>query len=686
MANEMLTGWASETPAKKIWRRWKWIGLAVYAIALIFGRWLPSSVVAVAYVYGIVVIANLLFHLARYLKNRMFWRVRYRLIGAFIFVGVIPLLFLAVVIFLTGYVLLGQMAGRLLEGSLREYENEVAGINMELAGQLPPTDAVSAFQSKVAGVLNGHQSHFPRMSARLLQRNADGTFQTLSTWDPGKIEGGSPKYQDRSWIGTERHFAGVVEGDPRRLLIMSLQPILGSNLLFVAAAAPLDESIENRLQQEKSTYFAALVGNSTRVSVNGDNVEINVDTKGGTKGTSDDTPLKRFEQRRSGDSRRMITWGTVIEGRKYATGAADAVGMAVLAVPIQTILRPGMGPSDFQGKLLLGLIFTFGGIFLFVEVVSLIIGFTLSRRITRSVHDMYQGTLALQKGDLQHRIPVRRKDQLGLLAHSFNQMTSSIARLLEEVSEKKRLEQELEIAREVQATLFPKQLPRPRGMTVFGGCEPARVVSGDYYDFILEDEARLDIVIADISGKGISAALLMANLQAAMRNQLLSIRNDSPDAVGERLAGIMAHLNQQIYANSPAEKYATLFLSRYDAESRRLWYCNAGHLPPILLDASGTHMLEPTGMVVGLLPDATYEAKYVELPPGALLAIFTDGVTEAVNKEDEEFGEERLLETLEETRLRSPEAVYRSVVERIRSWQGELPQHDDITLIVAKAG
>ena len=120
------------------------------------------------------------------------------------------------------------------------------------------------------------------------------------------------------------------------------------------------------------------------------------------------------------------------------------------------------------------MVYILAGMFLVAEIVSLIIGFTISRRITRSVHDVYQGILALQKGDLSHRIPVRRNDQLGLLAHSFNHMSASIERLLEEVVEKKRLEQELEIAREVQATLFPKQLPHPPGMAIFGGCKAAQ--------------------------------------------------------------------------------------------------------------------------------------------------------------------------------------------------------------------
>jgi sigma-B regulation protein RsbU (phosphoserine phosphatase) len=183
-------------------------------------------------------------------------------------------------------------------------------------------------------------------------------------------------------------------------------------------------------------------------------------------------------------------------------------------------------------------------------------------------------------------------------------MSASIVRLLEEVSEKKLLEQELEIAREVQATLFPKQLPSPRGLAIFGGCEPARTVSGDYYDFIVEDEAHLHIVVGDISGKGISAALLMATLQAAMRSQLLTMRQAGSESLEQRLSDIMA--------------------------------------------------------------------------------IFTDGVTEAMNGADEEFGEERLIQALQESQSHAPEGIYRHVTDRVRSWQGAQKQHDDITLIVVK--
>jgi sigma-B regulation protein RsbU (phosphoserine phosphatase) len=325
------------------------------------------------------------------------------------------------------------------------------------------------------------------------------------------------------------------------------------------------------------------------------------------------------------------------------------------------------------------------GLLAVAELISFLVGFTINRRITQSINDLYRGTMALQQGDLQHRIPVRRHDQLGLLAHSFNQMSGSITRLLEEVTEKKRLEQELEIAREVQASLFPKQLPHAPGMAVFGGCEPARVVSGDYYDFILMDDTLLHIIVGDISGKGISAALLMANLQAAIRNQLMTLKEPAAEDPEASMASLMKELNLQIYQNSPSEKYATLFALRYDAASRRLAYCNAGHLPPYLFIDGSFQRLEVGGTVLGLLSEASYSAASVELPAGATLAIFTDGVTEAANEKDEEFGEDRLLEALRESRYFTPEGIYQYVIARVRQWQGNMKQHDDITLIIAKA-
>jgi phosphoserine phosphatase RsbU/P len=682
----------SDVPEKKFWRPWKWIGLALYAASLLFNRWLPGPIVAAGYLYGIVVIANLLFHAFRYLKNRLFWRVRNRIIGSFIFVGIIPLLLLLGIVYLSAYMVAGQLAGKYLDNSLRECEQQIAEINRELSGQVARAGAQAAFPEMATRMASAHAQQFPRLSARLLRMASDGTLEVLSRYDPQNTVKDPVPYPGTNWLGGGTSFAGLLR-QGEAALMACLQPVFGLPGFYLEVTVPLDGLFAERLQREKSIYFALMGTGKTNITVSNKGVRVSLNNSGkdaereaAKAGEALLPAYEALEARRQSDGRSMVSWGMALPCKNYESGKEDNAGLVLLHVPLAILANAYLGDSEGQGPLIIKLIYALAIMFIVAEIISLIIGITISRRITRSVHDMYQGTLALQKGDLVHRIPVRRKDQLGLLAHSFNQMSASITRLLEEVSEKKRLEQELEIAREVQATLFPKQLPHPRGMTVFGGCEPARVVSGDYYDFIVEDEARLDIVVGDISGKGISAALMMANLQAAMRNQLLAIRSDDPADTEKSLAGIMAELNQQIYVNSPSEKYATLFLSRYDAEAHRLWYCNAGHLPPILLTAQGVQLLEPTGMVIGLLPGASYLAKSVELAPGALLAIFTDGVTEAVNKEDEEFGAERLLDVLQQSRERTPEEVCRFVISRVRDWQGDLPQHDDITLIVAKVG
>ncbi len=686
---EKLLPVEAEKPVKPVWRRWKWVGLSLFLLAMIFGTWLPGIVVGVCYLCGFVVIANLLFHLGRYLRDHLFWRVRNRLLAAFVFVGLIPIVLLLGLGFLSGYLLIGQMAATYFSTSIQELQGEVAKINGELAGSLPAAPAPATFEPLATRVLRAHAGIFPHAAARLLKSGSDHSFQVVSSFDPSGVVKQEAQVPAGLWLAGSHDFDGVLVED-QKVRIVSLKPVLQAPGYYIEIAVPFDSELERKLAREKSLYAALMGPGRTEVRVTGASVSVDIQDK--DKGVQQVQTKAEAEQRTrelealaGKDPRRMITYGSLLEGRKYATGEKDYVGFVLLRVPLAILFKQYLAPTDLESQIILKAMYVFAGLFVFAEVVSLIIGLTISRRVTRSVHDMYQGTVALQGGDLQYRIPVRRKDQLGQLAHSFNQMSASITRLLEEVSEKKRLEQELEIAREVQATLFPKQLPHPRGMMIFGGCEPARTVSGDYYDFIVEDEARLHIVVGDISGKGISAALLMANLQAAMRSQLLSLKSAANRDIEQGLAAVMAHLNQQIYLNSPSEKYATLFAGRYDAESRRFHYSNAGHLAPILLNGGELTRLDSTGTVLGLFPDQNYEARSVELPPGSLLAVFTDGVTEAVNDKDEEFGEERLLETLREYQSHPPEEIYRQAVARVRQWQGELKQHDDITLIIAKA-
>jgi sigma-B regulation protein RsbU (phosphoserine phosphatase) len=319
------------------------------------------------------------------------------------------------------------------------------------------------------------------------------------------------------------------------------------------------------------------------------------------------------------------------------------------------------------------------GVFLAVELIAVISSAKLTRSLTRTIHDIYTGTRKIETGDFSHRIPIRTKDQLSELATSFNSMTEHIERLIVEVKEKEKLESELEIARQVQAQLFPKDVPKLRTLELKGLCNPARVVSGDYYDFIPVDARFTALVIGDISGKGISAALLMASIQSSLHAQLTLGGNGVVST-----ATLVARLNRQLYENTSAEKYATFYCGVYDDQNGSLVYTNAGHLPPILIRRGKASRLAANGMVVGMFPDSPYEQSVIELQSGDLLTAFTDGITESEDGKGEQFGEQRLTELLIRNSDRPLDEIVQIVTQNVRDWAYDLDNQDDTTMLLAR--
>lgn len=241
----------------------------------------------------------------------------------------------------------------------------------------------------------------------------------------------------------------------------------------------------------------------------------------------------------------------------------------------------------------------------------------------------------------------------------------------------RRAAQELEIAKEVQARLFPQVGPALANLDYCGACYPARAVGGDYYDFLDFGAERLGLVVGDISGKGIAAALLMSNLQANLRSQC-AISLDHPQRL---LQGV----NQLFCQNTPDGAFATLFFGDYHVPSGRLRYVNCGHLPALVLRTDGAvARLEATCTILGVFTKWDCEIGEVTVCPGDLLALYTDGITESFNEQGDEFGEERLKEALLRHRSLPANAVLSSVVEEVRRFSSPREQHDDITLIVVK--
>jgi len=261
------------------------------------------------------------------------------------------------------------------------------------------------------------------------------------------------------------------------------------------------------------------------------------------------------------------------------------------------------------------------------------------------------------------------------LALENSRLTTEIAA---EAATRERMNREIEIAREVQERLFPQKLPRIDGLDCAGGCRPALGVGGDYYDFLALSGGRLGVVIGDVSGKGIAAALLMASLQASVRGQ--SLRGESD------LALLISNVNALIYEASASSRYATLFYAELDPATRRLDYVNAGHNPPLLVRGEKAIHLDTGGTVVGLLPNFPYQQGTIALEPGDVLVAFTDGISEAMNGADEEWGEERLLAAIRACQNRSAQDMIPELLRCADEFVSGAPQHDDMTLVIVKLG
>ncbi len=258
------------------------------------------------------------------------------------------------------------------------------------------------------------------------------------------------------------------------------------------------------------------------------------------------------------------------------------------------------------------------------------------------------------------------------LALENSRLSEAIAH---EVAERELHQREMEIARDVQQRLFPQNLPKVAGLEYAGYCRPALGVGGDYYDFLALAGGQLALVIADISGKGIPAALLMASLQASVRGQSQSAGD---------VAALMTNVNRLVYDVSPASRYATFFYSQYEPETRRLTFSNGGHNAPMVLRGAEVILLEAGGPVVGLFPAGRYQQDSIVLEKGDLLILYTDGMSEAENPREDEWGEEALITAARACRDLAPKEMIASIMRAADTFAAGAPQHDDMTLVIAR--
>jgi len=641
---------------------------------------------------------TLIILLLRWIRNELLWRLRNRLIVTYVFIGVIPVLLIMTMVGISGYMFSNQYVTSEvradMDKEIRSLETIAQGIAPELVGPTVPEDR------RWKRRLENLERRFPGLEVTAWQGSRAIPLHGIDAAQRQKPE----------WV--KEVFQGLV-GEEGRLYLCAV--VKGQGDTLIAFRVPVTKTIADR-----SSAGIGEVRFLNLEEVRGNRRE----SRGLVIRESDEkSPSKNVNYE---VSREPLVVGGVVPPHgplrydpelsyvnplpyvDWSSGANKNLFITVVTRPSALVDRLFMRSGQLGGFWLAALqaVAIFFGL---MVIIALFFGVGLTRTITSSVYNLYQATQEINRGNLQHRIPVKSKDQLAALQTSFNSMAENLEKLIEEQKEKERLESELAIAQEVQATLFPRELAKIEALEVHGVCKPARTVSGDYYDFLPFGERQLGIAVGDISGKGISAALLMATVHSAVRafelgrmpsRQELVHAGAVATAMGERAgsgrdwgasgglqspAVVLELLNRHLYHSTQPEKYATLFLGVYDGGSRTLTYSNAGHLPPLIVGQDGSvRKLEIGGTVIGLFEDVTYEESQIVLRPNDIFVAYSDGVTEPEN-EFGEFGEQRLLELIRANRNLPLARVSEIVTTAVQDWIGAEEQPDDVTVVLARA-
>ncbi len=584
------------------------------------------------------------------LRRRLLWRVRRKLILSYVFIGFVPVLLVVAFFAVAGAMSVlsanSEIVRREIDGVIADVRVAAAGIGARLSSGME----VSAALHPLGAALHGN---YPGASALVVRPPAAGGPVSTGPWSGGPRPDTIP-----GWVG-EREFAGLVTvGSRWPLAVRSVSWVGREDASAVVIDVPLDRHVQERI--------------ATATGVDIDSFE---------SLTGDDALDPSRLASAAG-----LAWVVFLDPLDWATGAEES-GNLFIRVPAAAFsdqfFGSGVGPDEVSVRyFFLVLLAAIGGLFLVIELAAFVTGLALARSITGSIHALSVGTDRIRRGDFTQRIRVTSGDQLGDLAESFNAMTASVEGLLHQAAEKKRLENELRLARQIQMSLLPREPASVSGLSVTAVCRPAREVGGDYYDFIRLGERRLGLLVADVSGKGTSAALYMAELKGLVLS--LGHTFESPRE-------LLIEANRILAGALDSRSFITMLYAVIDLEAGTLTYARAGHTPLIHASRNGSgrevRVLLPDGLVLGL---HGFERQFAELleehqmavRPGDVAVLFTDGVTEAMNEQDDMFGEERLARLLENDAADSSDVLHERILRDVDSFVGSAAQHDDMTMVL----
>jgi sigma-B regulation protein RsbU (phosphoserine phosphatase) len=585
-----------------------------------------------------------LFRFGRFLLHKFLWRIRRKLILSYLFIAVVPLVLLTALFLLAGILFSGlvgsYMVSMELEGVTRELQGAARAGLVDLPLDSPERRATLDRRLSAVRALHPDLGYLLARQDRVLETSGD-LPKSLPVWlqPPG--------------------FGGLVKGSHGDVL----RAVSMEKDAFLLVEIPLDPHVFTDFERRTGIHFLTMGGS---VEHAGGGIEIHID----------DEPKKEVDH-----EIKHVPLVALPERTIWETGAKETRPLTFDYQPYELIRHLSTGSLNL-GDLVVKAFSLVAVVFLVVYGFALLVGFFLARSITRSIHALSVGTEHLRLGDFEYRIPTRSRDQLGELAESFNTMSRGIRDLLTQQAEKERLEEELRIARQIQMSLLPPQgavgLP---GLRIAALCLPAAEVGGDYYDLLPLSETRMGVLVADVSGKGTSAALYMAELKGLVLS--LSRIYQSP-------AKLLAEANRILAATLDSRSFITMTYALVDTAARTMRYARAGHNPIIHLEAGTglTRVLTPQGIGLGIDRgekfDEVLEEAEVPLTSGDVFLFFTDGLSEAMNVQSELFGERRLRDIIEASDGLESEPLKEKILSEIRDFVGDAAQHDDMTMVILK--
>jgi len=601
-------------------------------------------------------------------RRRLLWRVRRKLILSYVFLGLFPVVLVVVFALAVAVVFYTDVSAYMFREGLSDLVDNVQQFAETSAIEIARSPATTelAIDRKVANL----RSQFGELSMAVVPigKAGGGGVIAAGTWQHAAVPAGVP-----SWVILARGFRGVVAlaggADGGRRLVIRAAALTAAGDVAVVADVPVDADVIDKLHDRTGARIRGI----TLSNPGGSDVPL---------GSTSGTPGGMFSVfQHTVVFTDWTDWDTGRPGRALIGLDAPLPRLLERLGAAQSAQMPGAVGGWNTLMLTLAIV---GVLFLIIQGSALVMGGVLARSITSAVHELFTGTERVRQGDFAHRITIESRDQLGDLADSFNRMSASIEHLLHVQREKQRLDDELRIAREIQKSLLPVQTPKIDGLGVADLCEPAREVGGDYYDFFEVGPRQLGVLVADVSGKGTSAALYMAELKGLML--ALTHMQRSPRR-------LLIDVNRRLAAHLDNRSFITMAYAVVDLDAGTLTSARAGH-PPLIVAARGaSDVIMSNGMVLGLrLPGAgeRFEEMLEEhvrpIAPGDVIVLYTDGITEAMDRDGELFGDAALARVLASHCRLDAAGIRERVLREVKAFVGDAEPHDDMTMVVLKVG